>query len=62
MPFILTFNHKYTLESANDGTRLIIHEDYRGIMVPFWNPTPVEKAYERLAMDLKTRVEKLKEN
>lgn len=53
MPGILTFNHKYILEEINGNTRLIIIEQYRGIGVPFWNPAPVQKAYERLAQDLK---------
>ena len=57
---ILTFNHKYMLFTDGKGTRLIIHEEYRGIMVPFWNPKPVEKAYGRLAQSLKDRVTELK--
>ena len=59
MPGILTFNHKYILEKTENGTKVIIHEDYRGIGVPFWNPAPVQKAYERLGKDLKSRVETL---
>jgi hypothetical protein len=59
MPGILTFDHQYILEAVDSGTSLIIHEDYRGIMVPFWNPAPVEKAYIRLAEALKERVESL---
>lgn len=59
IPGILTFNHKYILEEVNEGTKVIIHEDYRGIMVPFWNAKPVEKAYERLNFELKNRVESL---
>ncbi|TKG89815.1 SRPBCC domain-containing protein [Puteibacter caeruleilacunae] len=57
---VLTFNHKYILEETEDSTKVIIHEDYRGIGVPFWNPAPVEKAYERLCEDLMNRVETLK--
>lgn len=53
---ILTFDHKYIMEPAENGTQVVIHEDYRGIMVPFWNPGPVEKAYKKLAQDLKNRV------
>ena len=60
MPGILTFHHKYILEKTDSGTRVTIHEDYRGIGVPFWNPTPVEKAYVRLNLALKQRVIKLK--
>lgn len=56
---ILTFNHNYILESAESGTKVIIHEDYRGVMVPFWNPAPVEEAYRKLANALKDRVVEL---
>lgn len=56
MPGILTFDHKYILESDMSGTKVVIHEDYRGAMVPFWNPDPVEQAYTRLAEALKNRV------
>lgn len=53
---ILTFDHRYKLEEVKEGTKVIIHEEYRGIAVPFWNPAPVEKAYERLNLQLKQRV------
>lgn len=59
LPFILTFNHQYIIEPTTQGTKVIIHEDYRGIGVNFWNPTPVEKAYGRLNKALKQRVESL---
>ena len=57
---ILTFDHKYILEPSNGGTKVIIHEDYRGIAVPFWNPNLVEKAYSRLNKALQDRIEFLK--
>lgn len=57
MAGILTFDHRYILEADEDGTKVTIHEDYRGIMVPFWNPAPVEKAYEKLIKALKNKVE-----
>ena len=57
MSLILTFDHKYILEPSNTGTKLTIHEDYRGIGVNFWNPAPVEMAYARLNEALKARVE-----
>ena len=56
---VLTFDHKYILENVDAGTKVTVHEDYRGIAVPFWNPEPVQKAYERLCKDLKNRVEEL---
>ncbi|NME68223.1 SRPBCC family protein [Flammeovirga aprica] len=57
VPLILTFDHKYILESSPSGTTVKIHEEYKGIIVPFWNPSPVEKAYERLLNQLKDYIE-----
>ena len=57
IPLVLTFDHKYVLESTGDSTQVIIHEEYRGIGVNFWNPQPVEEAYKRLNIALKNRVE-----
>ena len=53
MPFFLTFNHEYILEPSGNGTKLTIHEDYRGIGVNFWNPSTVQAAYERLNKAIK---------
>ena len=58
---ILTYNHKYLLQVVPEGTKIIIHEDYKGIGVHFWNPAPVEKAYKRLCSQIKQRVETLNE-
>ncbi len=57
MPGVLTFDHRYILEEMADGTKVTIHEDYRGIGVHFWNPAPVEQAYGRLNEALKRTVE-----
>ena len=57
IPLILTFNHKYILEPSGNGVKLTIHEDYRGIGINFWNPTPVEAAYGRLNEAIKKRAE-----
>lgn len=57
IPLILTFNHRYVLESTGNSTKVIIHEDYKGIGVNFWNPQSVEEAYKRLNVALKNRVE-----
>lgn len=59
IPFILTFNHRYILEPQGEKTKMIIHEDYGGIGVNFWSPKKVEKAYERLNLALKKRVEEV---
>lgn len=59
MSGLLTFNHQYILEPDKNGTKLTIHEDYSGIGVNFWNPAPVQAAYERLNKAIKKRVETL---
>ncbi len=59
MPLFLTFSHKYILEPSGKGTKLTIHEDYKGIGVNFWNPSPVQAAYERLNEAIKKRAESL---
>ena len=57
---IITYNHTYTLNESDTNTKVIIHEEYNGLMVPFWNPKPVQKAYDRLNKDIKKRVESVK--
>lgn len=59
IPLVLSFNHKYILEENDNFTKVIIHEDYSGISVNFWNPTEVENAYTKLNKALKKRVEQL---
>lgn len=59
IPLVLTFDHKYILEPSGDGTKVTIHEDYKGIGVNFWNPAPVEAAYGRLNEALKKQAEML---
>lgn len=56
MPGVLTFHHQYQLEKNPNGTLVKIKENYRGIMVPFWDPAPVELAYGRLLTSLRQRV------
>lgn len=57
VPWILTFNHKYILEAEGNTCKMIIHEDYAGMGVHFWNPAPVEQAYKRLNEALRKEVE-----
>jgi len=59
---ILSFDHQYILQPAKNGTKLTIHEEYRGAGVNFWDPKLVELAYEQLNIALKTRVEELNSN
>lgn len=56
---ILTFQHQYILSPVEGGTKLVIHEEYRGIGVNSWKPTPVELAYKRLAKAIKLQVAKV---
>jgi len=57
IPSVLTFDHRYIISSNDSSTTVKIREVYRGVMVPFWNPIPVEKAYDRLLVQLKTHLE-----
>ncbi|MEO1514250.1 MAG: SRPBCC domain-containing protein [Bacteroidota bacterium] len=59
LAFVITFDHKYILEAKGNMTKLSIHEQYKGIYVNFWNPKPVELAYQRLNEAIKNRVESL---
>lgn len=59
---ILTFDHRYIIKSEGNNTKVIIHEDYRGIAVNFWNPSSVQLAYDQLIADLKEQVEKNERN
>lgn len=53
---ILTFDHKWILEPVDGGTRVIQHEEYRGLGVWFWDASWVEPAYQRALKALKDRV------
>jgi len=59
MPLILTYDHRYSLAEVEGKTKLVIHEDYRGIMVPFWSPKKVQLSYEKLVEKIKSRAESL---
>ena len=56
MPGVITYDHRYVLDADGVNTKLTIHEDYRGVYVPFWDPQPVQSAYERLNEAIKARV------
>jgi len=53
---ILTFDHSWTLEEVEGGTRVTQHEEYRGIGVWFWDYSWVEVAYSRANEALQKRV------
>ena len=60
MPGILTFDHRWILEPAPNGTKVIQHEEYRGIGVLFWDPGWVEIAYHKSLEALETRIYSLR--
>lgn len=62
MTGIMTFNHKFILEESGNQTKLVIHEEYRGAMVPFWNAEPVGAAYDKLVGEIKARAESISKN
>ena len=53
---ILTFDHQWLLEPVEGGTKVIQHEEYRGIGVWFWDYSWVEPAYTKANEALKKRV------
>ena len=57
VPGVLTFNHVWTLEPTDGGTRVTQHEVYRGIGVLFWDPSWVGSTYQRANRNLKQRIE-----
>jgi len=59
---IITYDHFYLLSEKNKQTKLIIKEDYRGLMVLFWSPNKVQKAYDRLILDIKKQSEHIENN
>lgn len=61
IPGVLTFDHQWILEPVANGTKVIQHEEYRGIGVPFWDPGWVETAYHKSLEALKTRIHSLSE-
>lgn len=56
IPGILTFDHRWLLEPADDGTTVIQHEVDRGIGLWFWNSDWIEPAYTATSQALAERV------
>jgi len=61
VPFILTFDHKYTLKEVDGGTMLIQDEIDKGIWMWFWDSSWIEPAYKQTAENLRDLVLKIKE-
>ncbi len=57
IPGVMTFDHRWTLEAVDGGTRVIQHEEFRGIGMLLWNPAWVEDAYEQANANLKAILE-----
>ena len=57
---VMTYNHKYILEPDKKGTRVTIHEDYKGAYVPFWDHSQMNASYRKLNQALRQRVLELK--
>lgn len=58
---LLTFEHQWILHPVDGGTRVVQHEEYRGIGVWFWDASWVEPAYARANEALRQRVLQLAE-
>ena len=56
-PLLFSFDHTYTLQVNAALVKVIIHENYTGIGVNFWNTGPIKEAYRRLNIALKERCE-----
>jgi len=55
-PGILTFDHKWLLEVTHEGTRVIQHEEYRGIGVLFVDVSYVPNLYQQGLVALRSRL------
>lgn len=53
---VITFDQHYYLEPHKLGTKFIIHEEYTGIYVNFWDESHTYQQYKTMADALKTRV------
>ncbi|MEM9556791.1 MAG: SRPBCC domain-containing protein [Acidobacteriota bacterium] len=53
---LLTFDHVWRLERVPEGTRVVQHEEYRGLGVWFWDASWVEPMYMRANEALRERV------
>ena len=56
-PGVLTADHQWLLEETPEGTRIIQHEEYRGVGVLFYDPSYVQVLYAEGLAALKARLE-----
>lgn len=56
IPLVLAFDHRWTLEAVDGGTRVVQHEIDRGFYLWFWDSSWVEPAYASVMDALAERV------
>ena len=56
-PGILTFDHQWILEATPEGTRVVQHEEYRGIGVLFVDVSYVPSLYQQGLVALRSRLD-----
>ena len=60
MPFLLTADHEWRLESVDGGTQVQQYEIDKGIWMWFWDSSWVESSYQQVNEALNSRVLELK--
>ncbi len=60
VPGVFTYNHRYILHEKGKNTRVVIHEDFRGIGVLFIDLTWLQPAYAELNHSLREYVLEMK--
>ncbi len=56
VPGFITFDHRWLLQPAEGGTKVVQHEVDRGIYLWFWDSSWIEPAYQRVSDALGARV------
>ncbi len=56
-PGILTFDHQWILEATPEGTRVVQHEEYRGVGVLFVDVSYVPGLYQQGLVALRSRLD-----
>lgn len=56
VPGLFTFDHRYMLEAEGEHTKVIIHEDFRGIGVLFYDVNWLDEAYTDLLRSLRDHI------
>ena len=57
IPGVLTADHRWLIEETAQGTRVVQHEEYRGLGVLFYDPTYAQDLYQQGLVSLKKRLE-----